>query len=435
MDLLAYWRIDNYRRDLDEGAGYNFNSRQQRLHSAIDVGETLWLFTAVRNPPRLYLAAKLLIRAKTMNAPSFKYGPYRVWGDFAQSRYFKVRLDEPADEAFELLQGLRLSSGSFSETTRQSLPQHCQTMRALTPEANAALEAFSLHLVDEERAVQVADEYELEREIVLGSDKLSEIVARDHTGPSEQRRQHLLATAARDRQFVMDLHELYRGRCQLCAFDSPVVYNVASAEAHHIVYLSRGGEDALENMVLLCPNHHTVIHKADAHFDYATHLFAFPNGRVEPLCLNTHLARRGNGPGEKQSPAVVTDNKGLRTPKEIAALVVSHLSPDLLSAEWLGLRTAQSHPLSGYCYVASEAMYHLMGGATAGWKVFRCDLPGDGTHWWLTDPDGGVVDLTAEQFASPPDYALGRRTGFLSKTPSKRAAGLIERVRAALGGS
>lgn len=41
MHLLAYWRWDNYLRDLDEGAGFNFNSKQPRLHSAIDVGETL----------------------------------------------------------------------------------------------------------------------------------------------------------------------------------------------------------------------------------------------------------------------------------------------------------------------------------------------------------------------------------------------------------
>ena len=39
MHLLAYWRLDNYLRDLDEGAGFNFNSKQSRLHSAIEPGE------------------------------------------------------------------------------------------------------------------------------------------------------------------------------------------------------------------------------------------------------------------------------------------------------------------------------------------------------------------------------------------------------------
>lgn len=304
-------------------------------------------------------------------------------------------------------------------------------MRSLTPDAHAVLDAFSTHLVDEERATQVADEYDLEREIVLGGPTLLEMVTRDHTGPSEQRRQQLLAAAPRDRQLVNELHDLYRGRCQLCAFDSPVVYNVPSAEGHHIVYRSRGGEDTLENMVLLCPNHHTVVHKADATFDYATHMFTFPNGRVEPLCFNTHLARRI--PATRPIAAALTESPALATAESVARLIIANLTPDLLTAEWSALRTEESHPLLGFCYVASEAMYHLMGGATAGWTVFRCDLPGGGTHWWLTDPTGTAVDLTAEQFPTPPDYRTGRRTTFLSKQPSKRASRLIARVQTAIG--
>src|SRR5438270_235943 len=79
--LLAEWRIHNYLRERDEGAGFNYNSRQSRLHTAIELGETLWLFTGVKNPPRFYLAARLTVRAKTMNPPGCKYGDYRVWGD------------------------------------------------------------------------------------------------------------------------------------------------------------------------------------------------------------------------------------------------------------------------------------------------------------------------------------------------------------------
>src|ERR1700674_2516452 len=112
MHLLAYWRLDNYLRDLDEGAGFNFNSRQARLHTAIEPGETLWLFTVVKNPPRFFVVAKLLVGSKTSNPTGFKYGDYRVWGDLERSRYFKVRLAEPGDEAFELLRRLALVSGT-----------------------------------------------------------------------------------------------------------------------------------------------------------------------------------------------------------------------------------------------------------------------------------------------------------------------------------
>jgi 5-methylcytosine-specific restriction endonuclease McrA len=292
MHLLAYWRLDNYLRDLDEGAGFNFNSKQSRLHSAIDVGETLWLFTAIRNPLRYFLVAKLVVRSKTINSPTFKYGAYRVWGDLDKSRYFHVDPTKTSDQAFELLRGLSLESGSFADCTPTTLAQACQTMRGVAPEGNRMLNSFARHLRDEPRALAVANEYDLERELLIGGDQLREVIATEHSGVSDERRRELLGLTPRNRQLVASLHDRYAGRCQLCAFDSPIVYGVPSAESHHLVYLSRGGMDELSNMVLLCPNHHTVVHKTDATFDYARLTFLFANGRIEPLCINTHLERR-----------------------------------------------------------------------------------------------------------------------------------------------
>jgi 5-methylcytosine-specific restriction endonuclease McrA len=386
MHLLAYWRLDNYLRDLDEGAGFNFNSRQARLHSAIEPGETLWLFTVVKNPPRF--------------------------------------------EAFDLLRRLPLVSGTLEGSTRFNLPQACQTIRGLTPEANTLLEEFTVNLPDEERAWQVANEYELERELLAGDRALEKILRRDHIGPSEERRLHLLSHAARDRQLVKELHDRYSGRCQLCAFDSPVVYGIPSAESHHIVYLSRGGEDALLNMVLLCPNHHTVVHKTEATFDYLRLSFCFPNGRVEPLCLNTHLTPR---PAPNVATSRDSGDSASAGFKDLALLtrqIVSQLTPDLLSAEWAASRREGDHPLTGYCYVASEALYHLAGGVASGLSVYRCPLPGGRSHWWLADSNGRIFDPTAEQFSIPPPYSQGTRTAFLSRKPSKRATKLIARIRA-----
>jgi 5-methylcytosine-specific restriction protein A len=292
MHLLAYWRIDNYLRDLDEGAGFNFNSNQRRLHDAIDLGETLWLFTVVKGPPRFFLTGKLVLRSKTMNPPDFKYGAYRVWGDLSRSRYFRLRPDVAEDEAFDLLRQLPMDSGSLADCTRITLTQACQTIRGLTAEANAALDRFAANLPDEPRASQLADEYELERRLAAGDGPLERVLLDAHTGVSEDRRRRLLLLARRDRELVRELNALYGGRCQLCAFDSRVVYGVNAAEAHHVVHLARGGEDELINMVLLCPNHHTVVHQTEATFDYSRLTFLFPNGRVEPLCLNSHLTAR-----------------------------------------------------------------------------------------------------------------------------------------------
>jgi hypothetical protein len=185
-------------------------------------------------------------------------------------------------------------------------------------------------------------------------------------------------------------------------------------------------------MVLLCPNHHTVVHKTEATFDYMRLCFCFPNGRVEPLCLNTHLAPR-SATETKFGNSGGGENSGSKDLTLLTQLIVARLTPDLLSAEWAASRREGDHPLTGYCYVASEALYHLAGGVNSGLSVYRCPLPAGGSHWWLADSNGRILDPTAEQFSSSPPYSQGTRTFFLSRKPSGRAAKLIAKVRAELG--
>lgn len=87
------------------------------------------------------------------------------------------------------------------------------------------------------------------------------------------------------------LQATYAGRCQICRFDPHDRYGRRLCHGHHIQWLSRGGEDELENMVLVCPNHHAAIHTDDASFDYGSLAFAFSNGLTEPLLINSHLPR------------------------------------------------------------------------------------------------------------------------------------------------
>lgn len=47
--------------------------------------------------------------------------------------------------------------------------------------------------------------------------------------------------------------------------------------------------DVHRNMVLVCPNHHSAIHRDDAAFDFMDHAFQFSNGLRERLAVNDHL--------------------------------------------------------------------------------------------------------------------------------------------------
>ena len=76
--------------------------------------------------------------------------------------------------------------------------------------------------------------------------------------------------------------------------------------------------------------------------------------------------------------------------------------------------------LKGQCYVMSEVMYHLFGGKNAGWKPMRMTHEGV-SHWFIQHEMGMIVDLTARQFKTMPDYRKAVGCGFLTKQPSKRA--------------
>lgn len=108
----------------------------------------------------------------------------------------------------------------------------------------------------------------------------------------------------------------------------------------------------------------------------------------------------------------------------MARLVRTVLSDDLLRPQYRHLPNRR--PMTGHCYVASEALFHLCGGKPAGLKPMRVRHEG-GTHWYLSTP-AGVVDATADQFETPVPYEHAVGNGFLTRQPSKRAAQVISRV-------
>lgn len=294
MDTIAIWNYSNFLKDLDEGAGYHFNSNQSRLHSALNIGDSIWLVTrvVVRGRNEYRLAARLIIRAKTINSPSYKYGSYRVCGDVMASSYFYIEKTSEHD-VFELLKLLEMESGTLAEKNRSNIFQSMQTIRNISRKSINLLESFSNQLPLETRAIQVLDESKLEKAFAANdAGQLNLILNENPVGYSVSTKSEIKQSFERNRKLVRSLHELYNGRCQVTGHDSPLLYGVPTAEAHHVVYRSRGGADEMENLVLVSPNLHTAIHAANATFDYSSLAFVFPNGRVEPLVLNTHLEKR-----------------------------------------------------------------------------------------------------------------------------------------------
>jgi 5-methylcytosine-specific restriction protein A len=279
VHLLYFWRGDNYRRDLDHGVGFHLNQASSFLHD-IGLGESLWAF--IRKTDGLYaLAAELVVSAKTINPKGFRYGPYRVWGNLRWSRYFHV--DSQLDIS-ELIRSLDLAAKA--DVLGRSF-QGKAAVRPLVEADHVRLLAYAENLPLEPRA-RLFPEERLEPLLLAGDEAAVAGFLRDEpSGIAEERRQYLIGVVPRDRELVEQLRGLYAGECQLCGWAPRRAYGTELCEAHHVRWLSRGGEDILANLVLVCPNHHRAIHRCDAPFDFSCNAFVFGT-RSETLVRLLH---------------------------------------------------------------------------------------------------------------------------------------------------
>lgn len=112
-------------------------------------------------------------------------------------------------------------------------------------------------------------------------------------------------------------------------------------------------------------------------------------------------------------------------------LIQENLTPDLLKPQYRG----HHNKFYGHCYVATEALYHSMGGKESGLLIYhgRDDL--GIVHWWLEDNEGNIYDPTSRQYTDEgrvPPYNVKKRGSFLTKQPSKRAVKLMKRFNSDL---
>lgn len=284
MHLLYYWRGDNYSRDLDWGAGYNLNQSNPLFHQ-VEVGESVWAFTR-KDDGRYVLAAELVVSAKTLNPPKFRYGIFRVWGSLENSRYFTTS-DQPTIETLVR----NLSCKAEAKYLGQSFQGH-SAVRALSLSDHQKICSHAKHLKLEKRAMLLPEE-QIEAEILMGrTEALTKLIQDAHAGLAQERRDYLLTQVpSRDRELVKELRSIYQGRCQLTGWNPRNDFGKDLCEAHHIHWLSRGGEDCIDNLVLVSPNIHRAIHACDAPFDFGDGAFVFSSKRNK-LLENNHIKIR-----------------------------------------------------------------------------------------------------------------------------------------------
>lgn len=93
-----------------------------------------------------------------------------------------------------------------------------------------------------------------------------------------------------DRKVGENLKRLYSYRCQICGKDIAAPYGEAHiVDAHHIDPFSTSKNNNFDNIMVLCPSHHRIIHACHGRYRRQLHEIWYPNGLHEPLQLNLHL--------------------------------------------------------------------------------------------------------------------------------------------------
>lgn len=111
----------------------------------------------------------------------------------------------------------------------------------------------------EKEALKLSDEELRKRAEECGSNKVSE-------------RNTTLKTYERNAYISEYTKRRAKGKCQLCKEPAPFSNKNGQPylETHHIVWLSEGGEDTIENTVALCPNCHRKMHILNCERDVET---------------------------------------------------------------------------------------------------------------------------------------------------------------------
>ena len=96
-------------------------------------------------------------------------------------------------------------------------------------------------------------------------EQLTESYVQKVVSGSGGRKSTITSSFIRNANVVRETKKRANGTCQYCNQPAPFFdkKGVPYLEVHHIVWLSRGGEDNIKNTVALCPNCHTRMHVLD----------------------------------------------------------------------------------------------------------------------------------------------------------------------------
>lgn len=101
----------------------------------------------------------------------------------------------------------------------------------------------------------------------------------------------LLKIRKANQDIINKIKSYYDGQCQLCGESVGKKFGRNITEAHHIEYFSKTQNNDSSNIIVLCPNCHTLIHKCNPIYDKNNYAFIFDNDNIVKIKVVGHLEK------------------------------------------------------------------------------------------------------------------------------------------------
>lgn len=119
--------------------------------------------------------------------------------------------------------------------------------------------------------------------------ELEQIVNMQDNDSSLIEKEKIVKIRKLDKAIGDSLKKIYQYKCQICGLFIGELYNAIVIHTHHIEPFSFSLNNNADNIMVVCPNHHGIIHAVNPVFNRESVTFTYPNGYVEGLKINFHL--------------------------------------------------------------------------------------------------------------------------------------------------
>lgn len=205
----------------------------------------------------------------------------------------QIRYPRNGDLARELQQ-IFASSYNFFSNARKIRPEGSRSIPKLPEDAKEYLAIYTTEYDDtyEFDTIGATDIEAVKQDVAGKSEYLYEAnydIDMEDTTSTIKEVQGVYKVRKLNCKIGDNLKLLYGYRCQICGQLIGEEYDSHVAEAHHIDYYVNSLNNDASNQMIVCPNHHRIIHDADPVFNRIGLKYVYKNGLEEPLRLNQHL--------------------------------------------------------------------------------------------------------------------------------------------------